>query len=135
MTSRPGTRPSRRPAALLVVPALALLLAACGTAEDAARSAASDAASSVGDSVKTAAADQAVDRLCGQTTGSGVLTDGQITPAERAAVVSLSSVASSAGVPQEYAAPLKQVADSTDDATVAKGVEALKKACAGRSGQ
>lgn len=110
---------ARRPLALLLLaPVAALALTACGEAEQAAN----DAASGVASRAAGAAVDQVRGQVCDR------VADGQVSVQDKQVLAGLVDAARSAGLPEEVAGPLDQIASSGDQVP-ADAVGKLTEAC------
>lgn len=92
------------------------------TASSAASSAASDAASQGASKVADAVKDELRLRICQR------VADGQVSALDKQLLAGLVSRAATAGVPAEITTPMRQIADS-DDQAPAEAVRTLKQAC------
>jgi hypothetical protein len=115
-------------ATLALAAALPLSLSACSQMQDTASSAASTAASQVQTDAERAAKDELSRQICQR------VTDGKISAEDRQALSALVSRAGSEGVPVEITTALRQIADSTGQASV-EAAAGLKKACEGAASQ
>lgn len=111
-----------RVASFVLVLALPLFLGACSQVQDTASSAASDAASQGASKVAGAAKDELRLQICQR------VADGQVSAQDKQVLSGLVSRAASAGVPGEITTPMRQIADSGDQAP-AEAVRTLKQAC------
>ena len=109
-------------ASLLLVLALPLSLGACSQVQDTASTAASDAASQGASKVAGEARDELRRQICQR------VADGQVSAQDKQVLSGLVSKAASAGVPGEITTPMRQIADSGDQAP-AEAVRTLKEAC------
>ncbi|MDI3242102.1 hypothetical protein QK292_10260 [Arthrobacter sp. AL08] len=107
------------PLAALPAAALMIALTGCGQVQDAANKAVSDGASQVA----TAAGSEIKKQAC------SLVADGLVSVKDKEVLGSLVSGAEKAGVPAEIVTPLRQIADSGDQAP-AESVQALQDACA-----
>ncbi|QDY89666.1 hypothetical protein E7Y32_05115 [Arthrobacter sp. UKPF54-2] len=98
---------------------LAITLAGCGQLQQATDKAVSDGASQVA----SAAGNELKKQAC------SLVADGLVSASDKKALGGLVAGAQAAGLPAEIAAPLKQIADSGDQAP-ADSVKALQDACA-----
>lgn len=110
-------RMKSRLAALVLVPAL-LLVVGCSQAEEAVQNAASSAASGVAN----AAAEQVKGQIC------ALLEDGLVSASDKAALGGLVAGAETAGVPSEITSPLREIAEA-GDAVPSESVKQLQAAC------
>jgi hypothetical protein len=110
---------SRFASLVLVLP---LSLGACSQVQDSASSAARDAASQGASKVADAAKDELRRQICQR------VADGQVSAQDKQVLSGLVSRAASAGVPGEITSPMRQIADSGDQAP-AEAVRTLKEAC------
>lgn len=102
--------------------ALPLTLGACSEVQDSASSAASEAASQAASKVASASRDELRRQICQR------VADGQVSAQDRQTLSGLVSSADSAGLPAEITTPLRQIADSGDQAP-AEAAGKLKEAC------
>ncbi|MDN4645054.1 hypothetical protein [Arthrobacter sp. PsM3] len=105
--------------AALAAAILTIALTGCGQVQDAANKAVSDGASQVA----TAAGSEVKKQAC------TLVADGLVSVKDKEALGGLVAGAESAGVPTEITTPLRQIADSGDQAP-AESVKALQDACA-----
>ncbi len=111
----------RHLAALVLVPATALLVG-CSQVQDTAQQAAGDVASQAATRVASAAADQVRQQVCSR------VSDGQVSAEDKQVLGGLVAAARSAGVAPQITSPLGQIAESSDQAP-REAVDALRAAC------
>ncbi|MGL5856869.1 MAG: hypothetical protein ACRC35_00400 [Angustibacter sp.] len=101
---------------------------ACSQVQDAASDTASQAVGDVTESIKSEAADQVRQQICQLTEKGAPLASGRVSATGKQAARQLTSVADSAGVPEDVVAPLRTIADGTQE-QAQQAVDDLKKAC------
>jgi hypothetical protein len=111
-----------RVASLVLVLAIPLSLGACSQVQDTASSAANDAASRGVAKVSDAAKEELRRQICQR------VADGQVSPEDKQVLSGLVSSAASAGVPDEITSPMREIADSGDQAP-GEAIRTLKQAC------
>lgn len=109
----------KRPLAALAAAAFLIALTGCGQVQDAAEKAVNDGASQVA----TAAGGEVKKQAC------AIVEDGLISAKDKELLGGLVAGAETAGAPAEITTPLRQIADSGDQAP-AESVKALQDACA-----
>jgi hypothetical protein len=115
-------------ATIALAAVLPLSLGACSQMQDSASSAASTAASQVQADAERAAKDELSRQICQR------VTDGKVSAQDKQALSGLVSRAETEGVPVEITTALRQIGDSSGQASI-EAAAGLKKACDGAASQ